>query len=311
MRKFLNQYFGFFLIGIILVSLFYSYFYMEKYAFYGPDPIRITSDVQVKLREKSQQLLINCQNEYSSKIDQKRCFNTFYKKYYDYNDQFEYFDIFQVVASIKKAEFQRGFFWGILIPSALYFVLWLFWGSKESFNEVISQGVKRFETSIKATSNQINQVFENAKKTDNAIVDLKNTIRGEKNKLIDEIEDSKIAISSLFAEIKEKTENLQDTIYESSQTIFETAVSRSKDKIVESNREIIRETKQGIQELKELLRKNEEAIAVFVSIAQKKKDNEEKRKFHGKAKSEQRMAQTKQELMESGRRVLRREDERE
>lgn len=309
MRKFLNQHLGLFLIVIILASLFYSYFYMERFSFHGPDPIKVTNDVQVKLREKSQQLLRNCQNEYSSEIDQKRCFNSFYKKYYDYNSNFEYFDIFQVVADIKKEEFQRGFFWGILIPSALYFVFWLALGSRETFNEVVSQGVKRFETSIKTTSNQINQVLENAKQTDNAIVDLKNIIRGEKDNLIEEIQDSKIAVSSLFIDVKEKTKNLQDSIYETSQTIFETAVSRSKDKIVESNREITRETKESIQELKELLSKNEEASAIFVSIAQKKKDNEEKRKFYGKAKSEQRMAKTKQELIEEGRRVLKGDNE--
>lgn len=152
-------------------------------------------------------------------------------------------------------------------------------------------------------------LLKNITDANDAITNFTAVVKDQNEGLLNDVKNMRKFTTMQVESTKNNVIGILETTYQRAVDIFETAVSRSKDKVVASNREITRETKESIQELKELLSKTEEAIAIFVCIAQKKKDNEEKRKFHGKAKSEQRMAKTKQELIEDGKRVLKGDNE--
>lgn len=267
----------------------------------------------------SLELIEKAQHHFSS-IDRRLYFDICKQKYEcyedlkaktigrDYDTAFGTISLDPIVKGIEDMGYYKGFLTAISISLFMLMLIGICKKVIALLSETIILGNHRYKQSISSTQQEVTRITQLLKEANSQLEYFKNIIESKNEKL--NIKTDEIYNDTLdkLQSIQEKITYIQAEAYRQESEAFELMVEHTKNTIIASNEEISKETQNTINQLQTMLKEIRESMDVYIAIAQKKKANEEKRKYHGKVKDQQLKEQTKQELIKEGRRIR---DERE
>lgn len=265
--------------------------------------LEVIENTQAQLKTLSETIWQQCNEDincYNQKMERRLGF--------DYDVVFGNIKINLIKGYIKDAGYYNGLLVGVFIGFTMLSILLIFKNTTSLLSNTMRNANIGFNQTIKMAQQETTRIAKLLYDSNSELEKFKNIIAKKNLVLDDKTEEIHNDILEKLYTIQTKIQTMQSDIDNQHTQAFENAVSRSKDNIIRSNKEITQETENAINQLQTMLKEIRESMDVYIAIAQKKKANEEKRKYHGKVKEQQLKEQTKQELIKEGRRIR---DERE